>query len=117
MLTNEFITTSHPTQQDLDRAEAENKIVLYFLRAPEPFPANIGEEQQFTEGLLTGLSLKRNCRLIVICVPLNIDIEEAIEGYKDAIRKNTYDKAGVTSLAGFNLYRDYEGERVKNKGW
>lgn len=80
-----FIITTNPTQEDLDRAEREEKLVLVFVHAPLSQIQTVFAGHSVGDELLKKWGLEPNHRLAVYACPEASDLEECREIVLDAL--------------------------------
>jgi len=101
MILKDWILTTHPTQNDLDRAREENKLVIVFHKQPK----NVIDHhtgQIWMEGYLTGLGIKRSNYLVIYFMPetFKLSIDECAEIFIKHCNKNNEENPPWIPVAG-----------------
>jgi hypothetical protein len=91
MFKDRIIVTDHPTQEMLDAAHKEDKMVFTFIYKPESI---IDEKtsKSFLEDWLNSLKLKPDVRLALILVDPRVDMDYCIKFYIESLEDSVLDK-------------------------
>lgn len=99
----EFIITTHPTLNDLKRAEKENKLVLCFISLP-PYIKNEKEARIWSKGYIYGCGINESSYLAIYCILDGLDTEIVIDSIlKYYSELKPFEVAGFTSIANMNI--------------
>jgi len=84
-----FIITTHPTKEDLERAERENKLVVVFLHANTTKVTTVCSGDAIGKVFLEEWGIEPNSRLAVYVCPEDRDLEECREAVLDQLILDT----------------------------
>jgi len=77
-----LIVTTHPTQNDIDRAKEQLKMVFVFMAQPEGVTDHTSSGI-WIDGYLKGCGIKTSDYIGVVFIPEKKDIEKEIEKFKE----------------------------------